>query len=170
VTSGEFMSKIRAREVSQPASGQRDHQIKGRNCSAASLLLISAHNHKRSYLHDWWLSLGRTAIFGKSVMLGEVPDSIPYVQLMSEMIFYYIHTGIKGPVEHTIPTHMKGTHQSCGSGSVCFGPPGSGSFSQRHGSESGSFYYQPKIVRKTLIPTVLWILYDFFNKQDHWRK
>ncbi len=36
-----------------------------------------------------------------------------------------------------------------------FGPPGSGSISQRHGSEFGSFYLQAKIVRKTLIPTVL---------------
>ncbi len=39
-----------------------------------------------------------------------------------------------------------------------FGPPGSGSesVSQRYGS--GSFYHQAKIVRKTLIPTVLWLL------------
>jgi hypothetical protein len=34
-----------------------------------------------------------------------------------------------------------------------FGPPGSGSISQRYGSES--FYQQAKIARKTLIPTVL---------------
>ncbi len=34
-----------------------------------------------------------------------------------------------------------------------FGPPGSGSTSLRY--ESGSFYQQAKIVRKTLIPTVL---------------
>jgi hypothetical protein len=33
-----------------------------------------------------------------------------------------------------------------------FGPPGSGSISQRHGS--GSFYHRAKIVRKALIPTV----------------
>jgi hypothetical protein len=40
-----------------------------------------------------------------------------------------------------------------------FGPPGSGSrsTSQRYGSEfgSGSFYYHAKIVRKTLIPSIL---------------
>jgi hypothetical protein len=34
-----------------------------------------------------------------------------------------------------------------------FGPPGSGSISTRYGS--GSFYNQAKIVRKTIIPTVL---------------
>ncbi len=34
-----------------------------------------------------------------------------------------------------------------------FGRPGSGSTSQRYGS--GSLYHQAKIVRKTLIPTVL---------------
>jgi hypothetical protein len=40
-----------------------------------------------------------------------------------------------------------------------FGPPGSGSISQRFGSGSGSgsgsCYYHAKIVRKTLIPTIL---------------
>jgi hypothetical protein len=42
-----------------------------------------------------------------------------------------------------------------------FGPPGSESISQRYGSgsgsRSGSFYHQAKKVRKTLIPTVLWL-------------
>jgi hypothetical protein len=36
-----------------------------------------------------------------------------------------------------------------------FWPPRSGSTSQRYESRSGSFYHQAKIVRKTLIPTVL---------------
>ncbi len=36
-----------------------------------------------------------------------------------------------------------------------FGPPGSGYISQRHESRSGSFYHHAKIVRKTLIPTIL---------------
>jgi hypothetical protein len=46
-----------------------------------------------------------------------------------------------------------------------FGPPGSGSTSQRYGS--GSFYHQAKIVRKTLIPNVLWLLLDFLSlKKD----
>ncbi len=39
-----------------------------------------------------------------------------------------------------------------------FGPSGSGSISQR----SGSFYHQSKIVRKTLIPTVLWLFMTFY--------
>jgi hypothetical protein len=44
-----------------------------------------------------------------------------------------------------------------------FGPPGpgSGSSSQWHGS--GSFYHRTKIVRKTLIPTVLLLLFDFLS-------
>ncbi len=49
-------------------------------------------------------------------------------------------------------------------GPYVFGPPGSGSGSistRYHGS--GSFYNQAKIVKKTLIPTVLWLLYDFFS-------
>ncbi len=50
-----------------------------------------------------------------------------------------------------------------------FGPPGSGSgsISQRYGSGSGSgsgsFYHQAKKVRKTLIPTALWLLFDFLS-------
>jgi hypothetical protein len=36
-----------------------------------------------------------------------------------------------------------------------FGPPGSGSTSRRYGSGSGSVYHHAKIVRKTLIPTIL---------------
>ncbi len=48
--------------------------------------------------------------------------------------------------------------QCCGSGSVgsiCFWPRG-----------SGSFYRQAKIVRKTLIPTVLRPLYDFLSVKN----
>ncbi len=47
-----------------------------------------------------------------------------------------------------------------------FGPPGFGfgSASQRYGS--GPFYHQAKIVRKTLIPTVLWLLFDFLSLKN----
>jgi hypothetical protein len=47
-----------------------------------------------------------------------------------------------------------------------FGPPGSGSTSQRYGSGSGSFYHQAKIVRKTLIPTVLLFLLNFLSLKN----
>ncbi len=51
-----------------------------------------------------------------------------------------------------------------------FGPPGSGSNSQRYGprsgsyteSGSGSFYHHAKIVRKTLIPNILWFFFTFY--------
>ncbi len=48
-----------------------------------------------------------------------------------------------------------------------FGPPGSGSgsASQRYGSGYGSFY-QGKIVRKTLIPTVLRLLFDLLSLKN----
>jgi hypothetical protein len=36
-----------------------------------------------------------------------------------------------------------------------FWPLGSGSTSQRYGSESGSFYHHAKIIRKILNPTIL---------------
>ncbi len=48
------------------------------------------------------------------------------------------------------------------------GPPGSGSTSQRYGSGScsgsgsGSFYHHSKIVRKTLIPTMLGLFLTFY--------
>ncbi len=47
-----------------------------------------------------------------------------------------------------------------------FGPPGSGigSSSQRHGS--GSFHHQAKIVRKTLILTVLLLFFDFLSLKN----
>ncbi len=41
-----------------------------------------------------------------------------------------------------------------------FGPPGS--IRQRYGSGSGSFYHHAKIVRKTLIPTILWLFLTFY--------
>jgi hypothetical protein len=49
-----------------------------------------------------------------------------------------------------------------------FGPPGSGygSISQGYGYGSGSFYHQVKIVRKTLIRTVLWLFYDFLSLKN----
>ncbi len=55
-----------------------------------------------------------------------------------------------------------------GSGPHVLGPPGFGSFSQRYGSGSryGSFYQRAKIVRKTLIPTVLWLLLDFLSLKN----
>jgi hypothetical protein len=48
-----------------------------------------------------------------------------------------------------------------------FGPPGSGSISQKYGSRSrsGSFYHQA-IITKTLIPTLLWLLYDFLSLEN----
>ncbi len=49
------------------------------------------------------------------------------------------------------------------SGSVCFE---AGSISTRYGSGSWSFYNQAKIVRKTLIPTVFWLHYDFLSLKN----
>jgi hypothetical protein len=55
--------------------------------------------------------------------------------------------------------------QCSGPRSVSFGPPGSGSVSQRIGSRSGFFHHQAKIVRKSL--TSLWLLSDFlYLKND----
>ncbi len=45
-----------------------------------------------------------------------------------------------------------------------FGPPGSWFTLQGYGS--GSIYHQAKIVRKTLIPTVLWLLLDFLSLKN----
>ncbi len=47
-------------------------------------------------------------------------------------------------------------------GSEAVEPPGSGSVNQ---FGSGSSHHQAKIVRKPLIPTVLWLLYDFICEE-----
>ncbi len=47
-----------------------------------------------------------------------------------------------------------------------FGPLGSGSTSQRYESGSGSFYHKAKILRKTVISTVLWLLFDFLSLKN----
>jgi hypothetical protein len=51
---------------------------------------------------------------------------------------------------------------------MIFGPPRSGSISVRYasGSSSGSFCHQAKIVRKNLILSVLWLLYDFLSLKN----
>ncbi len=77
------------------------------------------------------------------------------------------HSQVQGPQFDSV---MYSVEQCCGSESgstfhMFFGPPGSGSvsISQRYGSGSGSFYQHAKIVRKTLIPTALWLLFDFLS-------
>jgi hypothetical protein len=61
-------------------------------------------------------------------------------------------------VIHSVPDPDPGPH--------VFGPPGSGFTSQMYGSGSGSFYRQAKIVRKTLIPTVLVLLLNFLSLKN----
>ncbi len=48
------------------------------------------------------------------------------------------------------------------------GPPcsASGSVSHKYGSGSRSFHHQAKIVRKTLMSTFLWLLYDFLSLKN----
>ncbi len=62
--------------------------------------------------------------------------------------------------------HFYQCSESGSTGSTCFGPPGSGSgsISQRYGSGSGSvpFCHHAKIVRKTLIPTILLLFLTFY--------
>jgi hypothetical protein len=47
-----------------------------------------------------------------------------------------------------------------------FGPSGSGSGSISQRSGPGSFYHNGKIVRKTLISTVLLLLFDFLSLKN----
>ncbi len=48
-----------------------------------------------------------------------------------------------------------------------FGPPGSGSISTRYGSGTESFYHPAKIVGKTMIPNILWLLHDFLYSKNY---
>jgi hypothetical protein len=47
-----------------------------------------------------------------------------------------------------------------------FGPPGSGSISQRYGSGSGSFYHHANIVRKTFDSYYFVTLFDFLSLKN----
>ncbi len=47
------------------------------------------------------------------------------------------------------------------------GPPGSGSGSTTQMYGSGSFYHYAKIVRKILIPSVLWLLFNFLSFRNY---
>ncbi len=47
-----------------------------------------------------------------------------------------------------------------------YGPHGSGSINHSYSYGSGLFYHQAKIVRKTLIPTVLWLFYFLSSKSN----
>jgi hypothetical protein len=60
---------------------------------------------------------------------------------------------------HPVPKHFGSVADPDPSDPYVFGHPGSGSIKQRYGS--GSFYHKEKMVRKTLTPTVLWLLFDF---------
>jgi hypothetical protein len=49
---------------------------------------------------------------------------------------------------------------------MVFGPRGSGSISTMYGAGYGSFYNQAKIVKKTLIPIFVLLLYDFLSLKN----
>ncbi len=104
-----------------------------------------------------------TNIFGIARNWGQ--ESIPWVRPQSQWCprVCTLHSG-----EHTPGTcHSKRKISLLwGPDLYAFGPPRSGSVSQRYGSGSGSFYHQAKIVWKTLIPTVLWLLYDFLSLKN----
>ncbi len=85
---------------------------------------------------------------------------VPYTRPKSKThaIFFLWIVDINEPVNvlisrsitsTTLPIVQKHFFQCCGSG-----------------SGSGSFYYQAKIVRKTLIPTDLWLLFDFISLKN----
>jgi hypothetical protein len=79
----------------------------------------------------------------------------------TEMVAVTLQSTFSSPLSLPPPPHRSPTivitqfkncmllNQCCGSGAE------SGSISQRYGSVSGSFYHHAKIVRKTLIPTIL---------------
>ncbi len=80
----------------------------------------------------------------------------------TNMIFYTIATSVPKPDPDPPDPDPPDPHVS--------GNPGSGSTSQRYGSGSGSgsgsFYHQAKIVRKTLIATVLRLHLDFLSLKN----
>jgi hypothetical protein len=93
------------------------------------------------------------------------PRTSKFLANISHLYEFHICTFGARLYAHTIAAYLgtwKLTHQLVisvadpnPSDPYVFGPPGSGSISQKYGSGSGSFYHQAKIVRKTLIPTAL---------------
>ncbi len=89
------------------------------------------------------------------------------------------HRWSSGSLHTLTGFHQYRKHVS-GSGSVRFRPPWSGSAGQRNRSGSRSSHHQAKTLRKPLISTLLWLLYEFLsvkndvnvasksNKQKHW--
>ena len=73
----------------------------------------------------------------------------------------YLNISSAMPLEAVLQIRIHRIH-------MFFGPPGSGSTSQRYGSGygscsgSGSFYRHAKLVRKTLIPTILRLFLTFY--------
>jgi hypothetical protein len=52
-------------------------------------------------------------------------------------------------------------------GSYVFRTSGSVSTKSGSGTVSGSYFHQAKMVRKPLIPTVLWLLYDVLFSKNY---
>ncbi len=77
-------------------------------------------------------------------------------------------TGLKGEQEGAhAPDILEETQLNQCCGSRCFRASRIRSISTRYGYGSGSFYHQAKIVRKTLIPTVLLLFYDFLSLKNN---
>jgi hypothetical protein len=81
-----------------------------------------------------------------------------------------LHLGISYSTSHCLSPYLSIVCTSVADpdppNSHVFGPPGSGSTNQMYGS--GSFYFHAKIVRKTLIPIILWLFLTFYLWK--WRK
>ncbi len=79
--------------------------------------------------------------------------SIRYIFTFFGLLFFTVMYNVPNPDPDPPDPHV-------------FGPQGSGSTSQMYGSGSGSFYLTEKIVIKTLINTVLWLLFDFLSLKN----
>ncbi len=123
------------------------------------------HRISASYSVVWWHIMAAKPLITSCALLYRLESGETSATLQP---FFTLQLDIQHEV--SIYTHH---HQFCSPiGYVCrsvpdphvFRPPGSGSMSQMYGSVS--FYHQTKIVRKTLIPTVLWLLLDFLSLKN----
>ncbi len=76
------------------------------------------------------------------------------------------HLGVRKPSGEQYQGKPSGSVEDPSPDPSVFGSSGFVSISQRYGSGYGSFYHQAKIVRKTLISTVLWLLYAFLSLKN----
>ncbi len=127
---------------------------------------IILHDDRRILIRTVSLTNGSECVSARSKIIRILRIRIRIWNRICNTGFFIVHTW-KGFIGALGSTLSLGFHRCCGSGSVgmFLGPSrsASGSVSHKYGSGSEFFHHQAKIVRITLISTVLWLLHEFLT-------